>query len=277
MVPAAVYPVPESAEATALLLLLAASAALPLYLLAFRPTRGRSTWGVAEMAAVAVLFMLTLPLAALMAGIRLPLSLADLSVVSVAQNALFVGAPAYVVMARYGLPATALGIRADGWPRLLVLGTVATAVTTPLAILSERLAIFLIGLVEGPAQAAARAAAEHMQDPLRPVLETLAGAGPVAWFLFLLLVVVPIGEEVFFRGFVYGGLRARWGAAAAALASAAFFAAVHMQLVHALPIFVLGVLLAVLYERTRSLVPSIVTHALTNVVAVMSVWREWGL
>lgn len=259
------------------MLFLVASAALPVYLLVFRPTGGRSIWGITEMAAVAVLFMLTLPLAAVIVGINLPLSLADLSIVTVAQNALFVGVPAYVAMVRYGLPAASLGMRSAGWSRLLVLGAAGAALATPLAILSEDLAVFLIGLAEGPAQAAVRAAAEHMEDPLRPVLETLAGAGPVAWLLFLLVVVVPIGEEVFFRGFVYGGLRSRWGAPAAAAASAVFFAAVHMQVVHALPIFVLGVLLTVLYERTRSLVPSIVTHALTNVVAVLSIWRDWGL
>jgi membrane protease YdiL (CAAX protease family) len=86
-----------------------------------------------------------------------------------------------------------------------------------------------------------------------------------------------VGEEVFFRGFVYGGLRARWGLTAAALASAVFFAAVHMQVVHALPIFILGLVLALLYERSGGLLTSIVTHSINNVIAALSIWRGWGV
>ncbi len=276
MFPAAVYPLPESAMATAVLVLLLASAALPIYLLAFRPIRRSDTWGISEMRAITVLFVVTLPLAAMMAGITLPLSLLDLSTVTLAQNALFVGLSAYVVMGRYALPPARLGLAADGWPRGVLLGFAAAVVVIPLALVGEDLAIFLLGLVEGPAQAAARAEAEHLLDPLRPVLDALPDGAATVWFLVLLVVIVPIGEEVFFRGFVYGGLRDRWGAIPAALASAAFFSIVHLQLVHGLPILVLGVLLAFLYERTRSLVPVIVTHALNNAIAIASIWYGWG-
>lgn len=282
MWPAAVYPVPESSYTAAVLLFAAASAALPLYLLVFRPTAGQRTWGISEMVAIAVLFLLTLPMAALLVGIDLPLTLVDLSVVTIVQNAVFVGLPAYVAMVRYGLPAASLGVRIAGWPRFVALGAAGAALATPLAIIGEEIAVFLVGLIEGPAQVAARVAAEHLDDPLRPVLAELNSPTAIAWLIVLLAVIVPIGEEMFFRGFVYGGLRSRWGAvrwgaALAALVSAAFFAAVHMQLVHGVPIFLLGLLLALLYERTRSLVPGIITHALTNVIAVLSIWRNWGI
>jgi len=276
MFPAAAYPLLESAMASAVLVLLLASTALPIYLLVLRPIRRADTWGISEMVALAVLFMVTLPLAATLAGITLPLSLLDLSTVTLVQNTLFVGLSAYVVIGRYGLPPARLGLTFGGWPRGVLLGLVAAAVVVPLALASEDLAIFLLGLVEGPAQAAARAEAEHLLDPLRPVLDTLPGGLATVWFLILLVVIVPVGEEVFFRGFVYGGLRDRWGAIPAALASAVFFSIVHLQLVHALPILVLGVLLAFLYERTRSLVPVIVTHALNNVIAIASIWYGWG-
>ena len=277
MGPAAVYPVPESASETVALLLVLASAAVSVYLLVFRPADREGTWGLGEMAAIAVLFLLTLPLAAVMAGITLPLTLLDLSVVTIIQNVLFAGLPAFVAMVRYRLPLASLGVRADGWPRLVTLGAVAGAITTSLAIAGERVAIFLIGLVEGPAQAAARAAAEHLDDPLQPVMDTLSGAVPAAWFLILLVVVVPIGEEIFFRGFVYGGLRKRWGVIVATLGSAAFFSAAHMQVVHGLPIFILGLVLALVYERTRSLAPTVVAHALNNIIAIVSIWQGWGL
>jgi membrane protease YdiL (CAAX protease family) len=148
------------------------------------------------------------------------------------------------------------------------------AAVVPLSLVSEKLAVFLIGLFKGHEAARALAAYEHLQDPLRPMLQS-AGLSFAPLILILLAVVVPIGEEVFFRGLVYGGLRSRWGVAIGALSSAAFFAAVHTQVVHALPIFALGLLLALAYERTGSLVPAMVAHGINNIVAVLSVWRGW--
>lgn len=277
MLPAVVYPLPDAVLASTALVVLLASAALPLYLLVFRPTGGRAVWGLSEMLAITLLFLVTLPLAAVMAGVALPLSLSQLSAVTLVQNAMFVGAPAYVVAVRYRLPLARLGVRLDAWPRLALVGAAAAMVAFPMAVASEEVAVYLIGLIEGPAQAAARVAAEHAADPLRPVFEALTGVLPIAWSVFLLAVIVPVGEEVFFRGFVYGGLRARWGVATAALASAAFFAVAHAQLVHGVPIFLLGVILALLYERTGSLLPAVITHAVNNVIATLSIWLGWGI
>jgi hypothetical protein len=277
MLPLAVYPLPESSLLATLVVFTLASAALPVYWLIFRPTSGQSTWGIGEMVAIAVLFLLTLPFGATLLGIDLPLTLADLSLVTIVQNGLFVAMPVYVATVRYRLPASTLGVRVDGWQRAALVGAFAAAVATPLSMASESVAIQLVGLVEGPAQAAARAAMEHADDPLRPVLDAVGGVPAIAWLIFLLAVVVPIGEEMFFRGFVYGGLRARWGVTIALLISAAFFAVVHLQIVHGLPVFVLGIGFALIYERTGSLLPAIVAHGVNNVVAVLAVLRGWNI
>ncbi len=276
MTSASVYPVPEIAFAGVVLFLLLASVACAAYLL-LRPVGGRATWGIGEILAITILFVVALPMGAILAGVGEPLTLTSLSVVTIIQNALFAGLSAYVVVVRYRQPPLQLGVRLDGWGALVATGIVAALLTIPLSVASERLAVLIYALFEGPAQATALAAAEHMTDPLRPVFEQLAGPGQALWLLFLLAVVVPIGEEVFFRGLVYGGLRSRWGAAVATLSSAAFFAAVHVQVIHALPIFVLGIILAALYERSGSLVPPIVAHGVNNVIAVISVWRGWEI
>lgn len=108
------------------------------------------------------------------------------------------------------------------------------------------------------------------------VLGAAAVTTSLRWALLLPSVIVPIGEEVFFRGFVFGGLRVRWGVLAGGLSSAVFFAAVHVQLVHALPILVLALLFSFLYERTKSLLPAIVAHGMNNLVAVLALSRGWG-
>ncbi|MBI3081845.1 MAG: CPBP family intramembrane metalloprotease [Gemmatimonadetes bacterium] len=51
----------------------------------------------------------------------------------------------------------------------------------------------------------------------------------------------------------------------------------HLELVHFLPIFVLGVVLAYTVERTQSLVPAIVIHGVNNVVAVLTTLYHWNI
>ncbi len=55
----------------------------------------------------------------------------------------------------------------------------------------------------------------------------------------------------------------------AVLASALFFAAAHVQPVEFLPILILGIVLAYLYEYTGSLVPGMIAHAVNNLAALV--------
>jgi len=93
---------------------------------------------------------------------------------------------------------------------------------------------------------------------------------------FIVCVLAPVVEEFFFRGFFYGSLR-RLGVAPAALVSGAVFGGIHAgsSPVEALvPLAVLGVALCLLYEKTGSLYPCIVLHAINNCLA-FGVSEEW--
>lgn len=81
-------------------------------------------------------------------------------------------------------------------------------------------------------------------------------------------VVAPIVEEVFFRGFVFAGLRQRYGWQKAALASSALFALIHLIPTAVIPIFILGYIFAYLYQRSNSIWPAILMHASTNALAL---------
>ncbi len=96
----------------------------------------------------------------------------------------------------------------------------------------------------------------------------LRGIGFLTSFVAV-AVVAPIAEETFFRGFLYGGLRKRIGIVGAMLVSTAFFTALHLSLELFVPIFVLGLFLAWLYEYTGSLYPGIMLHAANNAISLL--------
>ena len=95
----------------------------------------------------------------------------------------------------------------------------------------------------------------------------LAAAIPV---VFLIAVAAPVAEEIFFRGMLFGGLRRRLSTYPAAAISALVFGALHATTgISAVPpLIIFGFVLALLYERTGSLVPGMLLHALNNALAL---------
>lgn len=87
----------------------------------------------------------------------------------------------------------------------------------------------------------------------------------------LSLGFAPLMEEVFFRGFVFGGLRGRWGLVLAALASGLLFGLAHIGNTGTLwvvpPIGLVGALFAWGYAYSGSLLAPIIAHFLFNLVA----------
>jgi membrane protease YdiL (CAAX protease family) len=105
----------------------------------------------------------------------------------------------------------------------------------------------------------------RMQQDLSPLLAELSSP-----WLFLLgaIVVAPVVEEIFFRGFLFAGLRGRYGWQKAAAISAALFSLVHLQPTAAVPIFLLGLVFAFLYERSGSIWPAVLMHVSSNALAL---------
>ncbi|MCX5692921.1 MAG: CPBP family intramembrane metalloprotease [Candidatus Omnitrophica bacterium] len=81
-------------------------------------------------------------------------------------------------------------------------------------------------------------------------------------------VLGPIIEEIFFRGFLYSAVKKRFGVLVGVLLSGALFSMLHVNIAGFLPIMILGVLMAYLYEETGSLVTSISVHIVHNSIIV---------
>jgi glutamate-5-semialdehyde dehydrogenase len=83
--------------------------------------------------------------------------------------------------------------------------------------------------------------------------------GPV-----LAVVIAPLTEELVFRGLILRGLLGRWRPAIAITASAALFAATHLNPAQAPVAMLLGLVLGWVYVRTRSIGLCMAGHALNN-------------
>ncbi len=105
----------------------------------------------------------------------------------------------------------------------------------------------------------------HQQDIAK-------GFGAIPIQILLIVVAAPVTEEICFRGMLFGGLREKLPRIAAALICGLIFGALHAitGITAVPPLIVFGFLLALLYERTGSIVPGMLLHMLNNIVALAS-------
>ena len=86
----------------------------------------------------------------------------------------------------------------------------------------------------------------------------------------MIVLLAPIAEELFFRGFVFAGLRTRWSLWPAAITSGLIFGLVHAPtgITTVVPLAALGFALCWLYDRTGSLWPCVIAHMINNGLAL---------
>lgn len=93
-----------------------------------------------------------------------------------------------------------------------------------------------------------------------------SGVGMVLAFIAL-VVVVPLAEELLFRGFLFKGVRSGFSFITTSLVVSALFAAAHGQLNVGLDVFALSLVLCYLRENSGSLWPGILLHSFKNAIA----------
>jgi len=80
-------------------------------------------------------------------------------------------------------------------------------------------------------------------------------------------ILVPFAEELLFRGVIYRFIRERWGIWIGVIISAAVFGIAHWDPIVSLNAGLGGIVYALVYERTKSLWPSIIMHSVGNLLA----------
>ncbi len=104
---------------------------------------------------------------------------------------------------------------------------------------------------------------------IEKLLEGLAGWKELALPLISVSVLAPVSEELYVRGMAYPVIRAKFGPAGGMVLSALFFGALHLDLYRLIPITAGGIGLAYLYEKTGSLVTSIIAHSTWNTLMLL--------
>lgn len=104
-------------------------------------------------------------------------------------------------------------------------------------------------------------------NPIIPIVLEAARSNDVVatlLFFFTLGVLPALCEETLFRGFLYTSLRRNLPVFPCIVISAALFSLAHLDAGGVTQLFVLGCLFAFVFERTKSLLASMVTHCLWN-------------
>lgn len=106
----------------------------------------------------------------------------------------------------------------------------------------------------------------QIQEQILP----LFGNGALSLILaaIVMILLVPIVEEIFFRGFLLRSLANKIQIFWASTISATLFALAHLQLQNIIPLFILGLIMNSLVIKSKSIWPSIAFHMVNNSIAL---------
>lgn len=95
-------------------------------------------------------------------------------------------------------------------------------------------------------------------------------AGSV-WLQYLVLgLLIPIVEEMLFRGLVYNRLKTYYDVTISAYISALIFGIVHFNLIQGIYAFIMGIVFTIIYERCKHILAPMLIHVVANFTAVLT-------
>lgn len=187
----------------------------------------------------------------------------DLSAGALLVNALvfaiFVGA-VFALVSWRARPTEWLGLRWRGWAHLLWFG--------PLIVVGMWVVMGLLQASGYMAFMEEWLGTPSMQEAVELLKESKDGT-VVLLMALSAAVVAPLAEEIIFRGYLYPVAKKWSGKVCAVLFSALWFSACHGNVPLMLPLFLLGVILALAYEKTGSIWAPIGIHFFFNSATVL--------
>ena len=108
---------------------------------------------------------------------------------------------------------------------------------------------------------------------------------PIAYVMLVISTVIlaPIWEELFFRGIMLRKFMIKWRTSTSIFVSSLLFAIFHFQLATIIYAFLIGVVLSIVYLKTKNIVVPIIMHAVANLLSILLLWpsdkelleRQW--
>ena len=95
--------------------------------------------------------------------------------------------------------------------------------------------------------------------------------GPIDGIIILLVVAIgaPLVEELLFRGVLFEELNRECSVKATIFLTALIFGCYHFNIIQSPNTFFMGLVLAYVYYKTRSIKASIIVHATNNILAMI--------
>jgi len=89
-------------------------------------------------------------------------------------------------------------------------------------------------------------------------------------YLFLMVIITPIVEEIVYRGFLFNQLLKKYSLKIALIVSSLIFALIHLRFTGIGFLFVYGLFFGYVYYKTNSLIAPILAHFTINFLAMFS-------
>ena len=114
-----------------------------------------------------------------------------------------------------------------------------------------------------------RVSPDDVSSQARTLTDRAGSDAEVVLLVLMVVVGAPIIEELFFRGLLMRAIQARWNDSLALVASALFFAVVHLQWLEIPGLFAFGLILGACAQWTGRLGMGILAHSAFNATAVV--------
>lgn len=101
------------------------------------------------------------------------------------------------------------------------------------------------------------------------VANQLATSRGSALQLIITIALIPIYEEIFYRGIIFGYLRKNFNIIVAIVVQALVFGVMHLNLVQGIYTFILGIVLALIYMYSESILGNITVHIIFNLLGIL--------
>ena len=106
----------------------------------------------------------------------------------------------------------------------------------------------------------------------------LYAGNPELLIFFSFVLIGPIVEEIYMRGFIFNGLLNEMNWMKAAVISSSIFALVHVSpgnIYRFIPAFIFGMAFCYLFNKSRSVIPGIIIHSFHNLFIFLITYKQY--